>query len=989
MSDDVPDRTVLRLGADATVLVCSDLHLEAAPTAATALMEADLAERLEHWDGPGAILFNGDTFELWGDPGGTVAATLDAHPRLAAAVRRFADEPGRAVVLLVGNHDGPIAWDGVSPGVLADRLGARCALAADLVLATPAGERVVRVEHGHGYDPANRFADPRNPLDSPLGQHVVQEVLPEARRTPLLTDLGSLADPNAIGRFVASRLVYRRLGPHAWWLLAPILLAAALHMPTVAHLLGEHQTGPRIARWVAFTGFGVLAEAVLLLGLALLVARAVYAAMAGSRFGPRGTRLNAIPKSAAEAMCGDGRMAGLVTGHTHQPELAAVEGGFYANTGSGTRQVEQRRARGPLPPVFETVLRRCWVELDVDRDVRVRLIVAESPAGDATGLERLALHRGPALPRTPEVVATLPGNVAWPLDRHLLAARARTARVRAVAAALVAFVALLGVVSAVTTPLRGRLAALLDVLPIAAPQAAGTAVVFVSAFLLLVAWGLRRGRRLAWIVAVALLSASALLHLIKGLDVEEAVVALAVAAWLAGHRAAFPVHPDHRQARRASVVLAAGGLATAALTAVLVAGAGVRGTDGRTAEAVAERLAGRTSVPLPAASPLIAPMLFATGLSLLLVVGWLLLRPRLLGSPSAADRRADRERARQIVAAHGGDTLGYFALRADKSWFFSGDCVVAYDVREGICLVSPDPIGPPEQHEQAWAQFTAFADRGGRPVTVVGAAEPWLPIYQAAGMHAMYLGDEAIVDCTAFSLDGRAMKSLRGSYNRVRKAGYSVRFHDPAALPADLVAELRALATQSRQGETERGFSMTLSRLFDPADTGLLLAVAYAANGQAAGFCQWIPAADIGGWSLDVMRRSTADDVPNGLTDFIIIETIRHLQTRGDWGLGLNFAVMRGVLAGVRGHGRLSELQRRILRRVGGSSQMETLWHFNDKYQPLWRPRYVVLDTLADAPQEAVAVAAAEGVTEVPVVGRLLGSGAPGAGAGRAGPDRG
>ncbi|WP_433220822.1 phosphatidylglycerol lysyltransferase domain-containing protein [Dactylosporangium sp. CS-047395] len=947
MSEGMPDRMIVKVKADATVLVCSDLHLGPRATEASAQMERDLVARLERWSGPGALVFNGDTFELWGEPGSTVAEALDAHPRLAAAIGHFAAEPGRDVVVIVGNHDAPIAWDGVSADVLTARLGAWCALAADLVLATPAGERVVRVEHGHAFDPANRFTDPRNPLDSPLGQHIVQEVLPEARRTPLLADIGGLADPNAIGRYIASRLVYRRLGKHVWWLGLPILLTVLL---------------PQIERWTTLIALGLLAQALLLFALAVLTSRTVYSAMAGSRFGPRGSSLNAIPKAAAAALCGDGTVAGLITGHTHQPEVAAVEGGFYANTGSGTRQVEQRRAHWFLPPVFDAVLRRCWVELDVDREVRVRLVVAESPAGDATWLERIAMRRVPALPVAPEVVATLPGCTAWPLQQDLLAARARAARVRAAAAGLVAAVAVLGVASAVTAPLRGRLAALLDVLPVAAPQAAGTAVVFVSAALLLVAWGLHRGRRLAWLVAVCLLAGSALLHLLKGLDVEEAVVALAVAGWLAKQRSAFPARPDHHQARRAAYVLGVGAVLTIGLSTALVAGTGVRGRRGHKAEAIAEMLAGRGG-PLPNTSPLIAPMLFATGLSVLLLGGWLLLRPRLGRRPSAADHRADLERARRIVAEHGGDTLGYFALRADKEWYFTGDCVVAYDVREGVCLVSPDPIGPPEQHAEAWAQFVAFADGQGWPVTVVGAAESWLPVYRTAGTHPVYLGDEAIVDCSAFTLEGRAMKSLRGAYNRVRKGGYTVRFHDPATLPAALVAELLDLATQSRQGGEERGFSMTLSRLFEPADTGLLLSVAYGPDGRPAGFIQWIPAADIAGWSLDVMRRSTAEDVPNGLTDFLIIETILHLQARGDWGLGLNFAVLRGVLAGERGSGRLSEVQQRILRRVGGRTQMETLWHFNDKYQPLWRPRYVVLDSLTSAPLQGLAVAAAEGVT--------------------------
>ena len=62
---------------------------------------------------------------------------------------------------------------------------------------------------------------------------------------------------------------------------------------------------------------------------------------------------------------------------------------------------------------------------------------------------------------------------------------------------------------------------------------------------------------------------------------------------------------------------------------------------------------------------------------------------------------------------------------------------------------------------------------------MLAAAAPWLPIYQAAGLTGVYIGDEAIVDCQVFSLKGKSMKSLRGAYNRVSKAGYPVEVLDP------------------------------------------------------------------------------------------------------------------------------------------------------------------------------------------------------------------
>ena len=55
--------------------------------------------------------------------------------------------------------------------------------------------------------------------------------------------------------------------------------------------------------------------------------------------------------------------------------------------------------------------------------------------------------------------------------------------------------------------------------------------------------------------------------------------------------------------------------------------------------------------------------------------------------------------------------------------------------------------------------------------------------------------------------------------NRIARAGYVTTFHDPAALDPDLHAAIEQMSGESRRGEAERGYSMTLSRLLDPADT--------------------------------------------------------------------------------------------------------------------------------------------------------------------------
>ncbi|HET8603042.1 MAG TPA: phosphatidylglycerol lysyltransferase domain-containing protein [Marmoricola sp.] len=548
----------------------------------------------------------------------------------------------------------------------------------------------------------------------------------------------------------------------------------------------------------------------------------------------------------------------------------------------------------------------------------------------------------------------------------LLGSRQRS---RKVASYGVTVLALIGLLSALSPPLRGRLQDLLAVVPFVIPRTAAVTLVFVSLALLLTARGLRRGQQLAWVCTMALLGVSVVLHLVKGIDVEEALLSLGGLVWLARHRDAFPVRPGRSAVVRALVV-AGGGTALAMAFAGLAARRDRQDIDAAMAGA-ALRLVGGTWSPLAFGNAVITPVLVGFGGLIVVAALWVLLSPRRCLTVAADLHRAERERARQVVERYGAGTLDWFALRDDKQWFFARNSVVAYAVKAGVCVVSPDPVGPPGERAAVWAEFRAFVEAQGWSLSVLGASADWLPTYQASGLRAVYLGDEGLLDCRSFSLEGRAMRGLRQAHHRVTRAGYTVCFEDPALLPPELCAQLRALAGQSRRGEVERGFSMTLSRLFDPADTGFLMSIARDAEGTPQAFIQWVPAPGIDGWSLDVMRRSTDTSLPNGVIDFLIVETIDYLARRGQRGLGLNFAVLRSVVAGEH-NGLLGRTGRAVLRRAGANSQLESLWRFSAKFAPEWVPRYVLTSGVDSIAAQGLVIADVEGITELPLLGRFM-----------------
>ncbi|HTL84955.1 MAG TPA: phosphatidylglycerol lysyltransferase domain-containing protein, partial [Acidimicrobiia bacterium] len=619
--------------------------------------------------------------------------------------------------------------------------------------------------------------------------------------------------------------------------------------------------------------------------------------------------------------------------------------------------------------VYQARLRCSWVELEAGAELHVRLWHGLRELPERTFIERIAARERSVVAWPPVEVAKHPGTVTWPQPGDPTAERRRVRRIGATA---IAVAGVLNLVSAVTVPLASRLTMLNRFTPLVVPQAAAALVAISGVGLLLLARGVRRGQRHAWTLAIVLLLITVFGNVIKGLDIEEAVVALVVVAYLALHRDDFRAPANPSSARLAVTALIFGVMIAIVGGTIGVALRHPKMPTGDIASAVAERLIGLRTISLPdRMDDLVSPALLAVGIGIALVFCWLLFRPA-VAARSSSLRPVSRDRARFLVEKYGADSLSYFALRNDKELFGFRDSFVAYGVHNGVALVSPDPIGPVSQRADAWGAFREFADEHGWAVAVMGASPDWLPVYRTSGMHDLYIGDEAVVDVRRFKLDGKANKSLRQSVGRVEKLGYRVAFFDPATLTDELRTELRGLMTESRKGDVERGFSMTLGRAFDAADEGLLLAVAFDTNDHATGFCQYVPARSINGWSLDLMRRSEAPDVPNGLTEFIVVETIDHLRERGDIGLALNFATFRAVLASEMGDRLMHRAQKWFLERMSDSMQIESLWTFNEKFSPEWHPRYACYDSTEHLLGASIAVARAESFFELPIIGRFF-----------------
>src|SRR6266536_39120 len=327
------------------VITVSDMHLPPVRTDVSGRSCETLARRLDEHPGPLTVVLAGDVVELLAYPDATVTDILRAHEDLCVALTAVTERGGQ-VIYAIGNHDSDLAWDVKAADAVRDMTGARLCLSADLILDDG---RKIRVEHGHQLDPYNCFHDPRNALDTPIGHHIVREVVPKIEwlGQGWVDGAHEMADPTDFPSFVGSRMVYRKLGRRLWWLIAiPQAILILLRIPVLSSIRTRY---PDTDIWVhrgEILGYGAIADLVMLAVVVVILARRAWLSISALALDERGYGQNHAARQRAADLVADG-YHGFISGHTHHPELAATAAGFYANSGSCTSAADGSACRRP------------------------------------------------------------------------------------------------------------------------------------------------------------------------------------------------------------------------------------------------------------------------------------------------------------------------------------------------------------------------------------------------------------------------------------------------------------------------------------------------------------------------------------------------------------------------------------------------------------------------------------------------------------------
>lgn len=481
-------------------------------------------------------------------------------------------------------------------------------------------------------------------------------------------------------------------------------------------------------------------------------------------------------------------------------------------------------------------------------------------------------------------------------------------------------------VSGATPGVDTRIARLVHVLPLSVLEFSHLAGSVVGLGLVIIARALFRRIGAAYQIALWLLAAGALASILKGLDIEEALLSLIVMAtlWL-GRRAFY---------RRASIL---GSRFTPAWIASLLIVLGTTVWIGLFAHRHVEYA---HSLWWTFAFDADAPrMLRATLVITVIAAGFLtmnLLRPE-RPEPGRATPE-ELERARRAIRCSS-NTLASVALTGDKRLLFheAGDAFIMYQISGRSWIALGDPVGPRERHEELVWRFRELSDKHGGWSVFYQVSGDRLPLYVDLGFSVLKLGEEARISLQDFSLEGSSRAELRTQRRRAQKDGASFEVLLPAQIDA-VLPELRRVsdAWLADKVTAEKGFSVGY---FEENYVRQFPVAIVRTEGSVSAFATLWVTDDHEEISVDLMRF--AADAPRAAMDYLFVELLLWAQAAGYRWLNIGMS----PLAGLEKHPLAPAWHRvgNFVFRYGEHFyNFEGLRRYKMKFNPTWEPKYLV-----------------------------------------------
>jgi phosphatidylglycerol lysyltransferase len=515
---------------------------------------------------------------------------------------------------------------------------------------------------------------------------------------------------------------------------------------------------------------------------------------------------------------------------------------------------------------------------------------------------------------------------------------------RILPAVLIFALGIVNVISVVTPSIPERMKLLHDFLMVDVIRFSKSFVLVTGLFLLVNATFMLRGLRSSWWIALVLSAVSIIGHLTKGIDYEEAVLALIVIGALLATRKEYYVKSDPR--------LGYLGIQTSLFSILAVILFGIIGfyfldkkhfnIEFNAIQSVRYTLQNFILVGSPELTPVdqfsrdFLNLIKVSGFVTMAFLVYSVIRPFIL-KPEPTE--AEKETASAIVRAYGQSSLDYFKTYFDKLIFAPSGlkAFISYRISRNFAIVLEDPVAENrEAMRECIVSFSEFCYENGLKDIYYRVPAESLPVYTELSRKSLFIGQEAIVDLDKFSLSGGEKKPLRNALNKIKSEGYITKIYEPP-LKDGLIQKLKSVSDDwlKLNGRTEIIFSQGI---FSEEEIKAQTVIAVENNEEMImAFLNIIPDYSRNEGTYDLLRKR--HDAPNGVMDHLMIEMFNYFKGKCIRFVNLGFAPMSGVNDP---HNFPERSVKFAYEKIRSFSHYKGLREYKEKFSPIWNDKFLI-----------------------------------------------
>ena len=511
-------------------------------------------------------------------------------------------------------------------------------------------------------------------------------------------------------------------------------------------------------------------------------------------------------------------------------------------------------------------------------------------------------------------------------------------------AVLIFALGILNIISVLTPALPERVNILKDYLLVDFVSFSNSFVLVAGLFLLVTAAFMLRGLRTAWWFAIGLSIISIFGHITKGIDYEEATIALLIVGSLIATRKEYYVKTNPK--------LGTVGLQTALLSIAAVLLYGIVGfyfldkkhfqIDFNIFQSFWYTLqnffliGSSDLVPRDAFARDFIYLIKISGFASLSFLVYTLVRPHVF---RIAPTEEEVTRAKSLTQQFGNSALDFFKTYSDKFIFAPTaiNAYIAYRVSRNFAVVLENPVAENrDEMKRCIISFSKYCYENGLKEIFYRVPKESLPLYSELSMKSLFLGQEGVVDLSSFSLEGGERKSIRNALNKIAEQGYTTQINTPPLLDG-LIQKLKAVSEEWLK-LTERSEIIFSQGMFVEKEIKEQTVITVENREEKIiAFINIIPDFVKNEGTYDLLRKTA--DAPNGIMDYILIELFKYFKNNGIQYVNLGFAPMSGL---DDPHNFPEKSMKFAYEKIRSFSNYKGQREYKEKFNPQWNDKFLV-----------------------------------------------